>query len=93
MSPHFLVRGRNSDFKIHCRVPFRPYYEVYDEPNLSNTSESRTIGAIVLGPNGNLQGGYSFMSFKIGKKLNRRSWTELPLTENVIRSVERMSEK
>ena len=33
------------------------------------------------------------MSLKIGKKLNRRSWTELPLTENVIRSVERMSEK
>ena len=32
-------------------------------------------------------------SLKTGKKLNRKGWTELPMTENVIHSVERMGEK
>ena len=57
ISPHGLIRGRQLDYKVHCRLPFGAYCEVHDEPSPSNTSKSRTTGAIALGPNGHLQGG------------------------------------
>ena len=88
ISPHGIIRGRQLDYKVHCRLPFGAYCEVHDEPSPSNTSKSRTTGAIALGPNGNLQGGYFFMSLRTWKKLSRRSWTELPAIDKIIRKVE-----
>ena len=38
-----------------------------------NTMKERTIGAISLGPSGNLQGGVRFFSLKSGLILNRNS--------------------
>ena len=67
-----LSQRKSADFKIHCRVSFGLYCEDHDGPSPSNISESRTIGAIVLGPNGNFHYGYTFMSLKTGKTLD---WT------------------
>ena len=93
LSPHSLLRGRHVDFAVHCRIPFGVYCEVHEEPSPSNISESRTTGAIALGPNGNLQGGYFFLLLKTGKKLNPRNRTELPVTPKVIKLVEEMGER
>ena len=93
LSPHSLLRGRHVDFAVHCRIPFGAYCEVHEEPSPSNISESRTTGAIALGPNGNLQGGYFFLLLKTGKKLNPRNRTELPVTPKVIKLVEEMGER
>ena len=93
LNPRSLLRGRHVDFAVHCRISFGAYSEVHEEPSPSNTSESRTTGYIALDPNGNLQGGYFFLSLKPGNKLNRRNWTELPVTPEVIKLVEEMGGK
>ena len=51
----------------------------------------RTIGAICLGPKGNIQGGYNFMSLVTGEKINRRQWTALPVPAEVIEQVHQLA--
>ena len=45
---------------------------------------NRTVGAIALGPQYNLQGGYFFVSLLTGKRLRRSHWTPVNMTEDVI---------
>ena len=45
------------------------------------------MGAINLGPTGNLQGGYKFLNLLTGKKITRRNWTHLPMPIEVIKRV------
>jgi hypothetical protein len=58
------------------------------DPDLPNTLEPRTNWAICMGPTGNLQGSYKFLLLATGKKVTRRRFTEMPITEAVIRQVE-----
>jgi hypothetical protein len=43
--------------------------------------------AIVLGPTGNLQGTYKFLSLVTGKKVKRHAFTPYPMPDLVIRKV------
>ena len=88
-----IIRGRSVDCTIYCKVTFGAYCQVNDESKRLNSSVARTTGAIALGPSGNLQGGYHFMSLKTDMKLSRRHWTELPVTTEVISTVEKLEEK
>ena len=47
-------------------------------------SIDRTVGAIALGPQYNLQGGYFFVSLLTGKRLRRSHWTPVNMSEDVI---------
>ena len=42
----------------------------------------------MLGPTGNLQGTYKFLSLATGKKVKRRTFTPYPMLDLVIRKVE-----
>jgi DUF917 family protein len=44
-----------------------------------------------MGPTGNLQGGYKFLSLATGKKVTQRKFTEMQVTEAVIKQVEAMA--
>jgi hypothetical protein len=44
--------------------------------------------AIVLGPTGNLQGTYKFLSLVTRKKVKRCAFTLYPMPDSVIRKVE-----
>ena len=46
-----------------------------------------------MGPTGNLQGSYKFLSLMTGKKVMHRKFTEMPVTEVVIKQVEEMAVK
>ncbi len=46
-----------------------------------------------MGPTGNLQGSYKFLSLSSGKKVTRRTFTEMPITDSVIKKVEEMAVK
>lgn len=46
--------------------------------------ESRTTGAINIGPTDNLQGACRFLSLKTGELIVRQKWTELPRPLDVI---------
>ena len=69
------MTGIKLDYSKHCRLPFGSYVQVHDEPSPTNSPTARTVGAITLGPTGNLQGGYKFLNLRTGKKITRRDWT------------------
>ena len=63
--------------------------QVHEEPTPTNSPAARTIGAIIVGPTGNLQGGYKILNLQTGKKITRRKWNHLPMPTEVI---ERMNQ-
>ncbi len=63
------------------------------DPDITNTLEPRTNWAICMRPTGNLQGSYEFLSLATGKKVTRRKFTKMPVTDAVIKQVEEMAAK
>ena len=90
-SPRELVSRTKLDTKLHCRAPFGSYCEMHIDPDITNTLEPRTNWAICMGPTGNLQGSYKFLSLATGKKVTQRKFTEMPVTDAVIKQVEEMA--
>ena len=84
LSPRAIIHGTTANFDTMCRVPFGAYCEVHDEPSPSNTLTPRTTPALALNAQGNLQGGYNFVSLETWKLLTRRRWNELPMPDDVI---------
>jgi hypothetical protein len=82
------VSRHTLDAKMHCKVPFGAYCEVHDNPDITNTMEPRTRWGICLGPPGNMQGSYKFLSLSTGNKVTQRKFIEMPITDSVIRMVE-----
>ena len=54
-----------------------------DEPR-NTIAIGRTVGAISLGPQYNLQGGYFFESLLTGKRFRQSHWNPVNMTEDVI---------
>ncbi len=73
--------------KIGRKVPFGAYYEVHVDPDITNTIKTRIKWEIILGPTGNMQGSYKFLSLSMGKKITQRKFTEKPMTNGVIRRI------
>ena len=55
--------------------------------------KARTLGAIALGPDNSQQVGYWFMNLNTGKRIHRRSWTSVPMPDEVIKRVEELGRK
>ncbi|KAL7461201.1 hypothetical protein ACHAXS_001624, partial [Conticribra weissflogii] len=87
-SPREVVVRQRLSYRKHCRVPFGAYCEVFEDRGRTNTMESRTRGAISLGPTGNLQGTYKFMCLTTRNVIKRRQFHELPMPASVIRKLE-----
>ena len=90
ISPCTLLTGVKIDFKIHCKLSFGAYAQVHHEEMPRNSPRLHSTGAICLRPNNNLQGGYKFMSLVTGCKIDHRSWTELPMLQEVIERVNQL---
>jgi len=88
LSPCEIVYRHKLDFAKHCKSPFGTYCEVHDEPAPTNSMVTRSTPAIVLGPTGDLQGNYKFLSLATGKKVKRRAFTPYPMPDSVIKKVE-----
>ena len=71
VSPRTLMTGIKLDYSKHCSFLSRSYVQVYDKPSPTNSPTARTVGAITLGPTGNLRGGYKFLNICTGKKITR----------------------
>ena len=61
-SPRELIYGHQLDVTKHSWVPFGLYYEVPKEHQPSNFISPWTQLAITLGPTGNIEGSYNFLS-------------------------------
>ena len=71
LSHRAIVLGRTLDYKCHCSLPFGSYVQAHKEPTPMNSLESRTVGAIAMGPTGNIQGSHKFLNLCTAKKVNR----------------------
>jgi hypothetical protein len=90
-SPRELILRHKLDYNHHCRAPFGAYCEVHEDNMPTNSMKSRGIPAICLGPTGNIQGTYNFLSLATGLVLKRRRFDELPAPDSVIKRVESLS--
>ena len=54
LSPRTLLTGIKMDYNKHCRLQFGAYVPTHEDNNPTNSMDSRTIGAIALGPAQNL---------------------------------------
>ena len=92
-SPREIVLRHRLDVKLHCKILFGAYCEVHVDPDITNTMEPRTRWAICLGPMGNMQGSNKLLSLTTGKKVTQRKFTEMPMTDNVIRRINSLGKK
>ena len=89
LSPRTLLTGQTWSYTTHCKLEFGDYVQTHEEHD--NSMATRTIGAIAVCPTGNTQGGYFFFSLSTGRVLNRGRWTSLPMPNDVIDQVRRMT--
>ncbi len=87
LSPRKIVYQHKLDFAKHCKSPFGMSCKVHDEPAPTKTMVTRSTPGIVLGPTGNLQGTYKFLSLATGKKVKRRVFMPYPMSDLVIKKV------
>jgi hypothetical protein len=72
-------------------MPFGAYAQVHGEPKHGNDAiVSRTVGGKSLGPKGNIQGTYKFMSLLTGRLIKAWSFTPLLMPDEVINMVKKI---
>jgi hypothetical protein len=93
LSPMTILEGVVLDYNLHFQVIFGEYLHTYEVT--TNTMKSRTVGAIALGPTGNLQGGIRCYSLVTGRILQRdkNSFAPLKLPEDAIRRMNTLAKK
>ena len=84
LSPRAILTGESLDYKKHLSLQFGQYCQVHQENAPTNSQKARTKGAICMGPSGNRQGGYKFMSIWLTKKITGRVWDVIPMPDIVI---------
>eukprot|EP00957_Ditylum_brightwellii_P079401 6037508-Ditylum_brightwellii.AAC.1 len=54
--------------------------------------KSRTLGAIALGPTGNLQSGYKFLNLRTGQIIERREFDKIPMPDYIIKRAKELAD-
>ena len=85
--PSSILTGESLNYKKNLTLQPVHYCQVHENEGSSNSDKVRTRGAICLGPCGNLQGGFKFMSLKTGHKITRYNWGEIHIPQTVINRV------
>jgi hypothetical protein len=88
-SPRELISRHRLDAKLHYKTRFGAYCVMHTDPDITNTMEPRTKWGICMGPIGNLQGSYKCMSLTTEKKIARHKFTEMPMTEAVMKRIKK----
>jgi hypothetical protein len=90
VSPKTIMTGETLDYKKHFSLQLGQYCQVHEEDTPRNSQLPRTQGAICLGPSGNIQDGFKFMSLTTGKRIARRTWDIIPMPQTVIDRVNKL---
>jgi hypothetical protein len=87
------IRGLPTlDYVKHCTVPFGAYVQANYEMNQTNSNASQTIDAIYLRPVNSMQGGHELYDLNSGRVITRARVTQIPVTDMVIKAIERITE-
>jgi hypothetical protein len=90
ISPKTVMTGETLHCKNHLSLQIGQCCQVHEEDTPHNSLLPRTKGATCLGPSGNSQGGYKFMSLWSVKKIVRRSWDAVPMPATAIDRVNQL---
>eukprot|EP00816_Leptocylindrus_hargravesii_P012768 CAMPEP_0196825502 /NCGR_PEP_ID=MMETSP1362-20130617/93091_1 /TAXON_ID=163516 /ORGANISM="Leptocylindrus danicus, Strain CCMP1856" /LENGTH=337 /DNA_ID=CAMNT_0042205941 /DNA_START=1969 /DNA_END=2982 /DNA_ORIENTATION=- len=94
ISPSTIVEGCRSSDPNKLTLPFGTFVQLTINSNFpTNTVKQHTVDAICLGPLGNTQGTYSFMSLDTGRRLHGRSWKRCIPDQTVIERVHALGRK
>ena len=91
-SPRMILTQESLDYNKHCKIPFGSYVQANHETNSTSSNVARTIDCIYLRPNNIIQGGHELMDLTTGRVITRATVKVIPLTDIIIRTVERMAE-
>jgi hypothetical protein len=92
--PQTIVTGLHANHNKHCKISFGSYAQAHKEPSSSNNAMvSQTVGRISIGPTGNIQRLYRFLSLLPRCQFIARAFTPLPMPSEVIRQVEMFTPK
>ena len=86
-----FVTGITNTFGPHMITPFGTYAHVHNETD--NSMQPRTTAAIALRSMGKVQGVFHFFSLKTGGVIASKTWTNLPMPDDVIRRVSELRRK
>ena len=91
-SPHMILSQSNSDYNKHFQIEFGTYVQASQVNDPNNTNHPRTLDGIYLCPAPNLQGGHQIIDLQTGQFFTRPIFVEIPITDVVINTVEKISE-
>ena len=87
ISPLGIVLGYPLPNYNCLKLYFDTYVQAYDNPKRTNTTDTRSVGAIALSMTPSASGAYDFMSPQTGRIIHRKHFTVLPITEALITQV------
>ena len=64
--------------------------QAHNQPTYTNSNAPHTLDAIYLRPAQNMQGGHELMDLTSGLVITQANVTEIPVTDLVIKAVEKM---
>jgi hypothetical protein len=85
LSPDNIVTGKPKPDYRSLQLEFGTYVQVYD--GTSSDTKSQTLGAIALNPTGNSSNDHYFMSLVTGKRIHRRAWTVISVSDLAISTI------
>ena len=91
-SPREKLYGRNINVDKELKHGFGDYVQVHSD-NIDNSNKSRTSGAIALMSAGNLEGSWYYMLLSNEQIVKRTKATPLPVPDEVIMYINKLSEK
>jgi len=86
LSPRNIVQGLLNLNFANLKYEFGEYGELSKDSTVTNTQAGRTKGALALYPRGQ-HGSWAFLSLSTGKEVHGRTFTPLPITDEVIERV------
>ena len=78
ISPETAMSGKVLDCKKHLGSQIGQCCQVREEESPHGSQVARAKGAVSLGPNGNLQGGFEFVALNTKQKITRHNWDVVP---------------
>ena len=93
VSPKMLITGTGSIDYNKLQLEFGTYVQLHESNERTNTQQPRTVGAIALSMSPNAGGHYRFLNLNTGRIVQRRNYTVVPITKEVIARVEELAIK
>ena len=91
LSPMMLVTGIGEIDYNKLTLEFGSYVQVHESNERTNDQQPWTFGAIAMSMTWNASGHHNFLNLNTGKLVQRRRYTDLPITQSVIERVKQLA--